>query len=182
MGRRDISICTIGGTGHGKSTLVHAILESLKPGAYDNYNRGVVSTSNYDFKTAAKKYRIHDIPATYVARSFCNSPRYYGAVLVVSSVEGVTPEVRKHVQLARWFGIPTLVPFLNKCDLIDQSSNLLQAKREIRTLLYLNGYRVFDLPISHGSAIECLKHENSGWEGIQSLLDTLDRTIFSPYA
>ena len=180
-----VTICTMGDTGHGKTSLVRAILKHCDPN-YEACRSGrVMVPCNHEFCTAAKTYGITDLPSDKVVKLFCDSREPYrldGAILVVSAADGVTLNVRKQVSLSRWFGVPVVVPFLSKSDLVDQAERLQNVKRSVRTLLYQNGYGVFDVPVIHGAFNDNVQSSVSACDNLNAFIDLLDRKLFSPYA
>ncbi len=193
-----VNIGTIGHVDHGKTTLTAAIATVLsKKGfaqamAYDQIDkapeekaRGItISTSHVEYETEARHYAHVDCPghADYVKNMITGAAQMDGAILVVSAADGPMPQTREHILLARQVGVPSLVVFMNKCDMVDDAELLDLVEMEVRELLTKYEFPGDDTPIIRGSATEALagKSGQYGEESIQKLMDAVDSFIPTP--
>ena len=193
-----VNIGTIGHVDHGKTTLTAAIATVLsKKGfaqamAYDQIDkapeekaRGItISTSHVEYETEARHYAHVDCPghADYVKNMITGAAQMDGAILVVSAADGPMPQTREHILLARQVGVPSLVVFMNKCDMVDDAELLDLVEMEVRELLSKYEFPGDDTPIIKGSATEALagKSGEYGEESVQKLMDAVDSYIPTP--
>ncbi len=192
------NIGTIGHVDHGKTSLTAAITKVLaKTGgatftAYDQIDkapeekaRGItISTAHVEYETANRHYAHVDCPghADYVKNMITGAAQMDGAILVVSAADGPMPQTREHILLARQVGVPALVVFLNKCDMVDDPELLELVEMEVRELLSSYQFPGDDIPIIHGSALMALEGKNPelGDEAIIKLMAAVDEYIPQP--
>ena len=191
-----VNIGTIGHVDHGKTTLTAAITKycSLVGGAqFSDYNqidnapeekaRGItISTSHVEYETDKRHYAHVDCPghADYVKNMITGAAQMDGAILVVSAADGPMPQTREHILLARQVGVPYIVVFMNKCDMVDDPELLDLVEMEIRDLLTEYGYDGDNTPIIRGSALKALEGDPK-WVGkIDELMDAVDERIPTP--
>jgi elongation factor Tu len=193
-----LNIGTIGHVDHGKTTLTAAIttVQSGKFGgeakAYDQIDaapeekaRGItISTAHVEYETVNRHYAHVDCPghADYVKNMITGAAQMDGAILVVSAADGPMPQTREHILLARQVGVPYIVVFLNKCDMVDDAELLELVEMEVRELLEKYGFPGDKTPIIRGSALKALNGEKSefGTESIDRLMDAVDSYIPEP--
>ncbi len=192
------NIGTIGHVDHGKTSLTAAITKILaKSGgatytAYDQIDkapeeraRGItISTAHVEYETANRHYAHVDCPghADYVKNMITGAAQMDGAILVVSAADGPMPQTREHILLARQVGVPALVVFLNKVDMVDDAELLELVEMEVRELLSSYQFPGDDIPIVHGSALMALEDKNPelGEEAILKLMAEVDKYIPQP--
>lgn len=192
------NIGTIGHVDHGKTSLTAAITKVLaeagraKYAAYDSIDaapeekaRGItINTAHVEYETEGRHYAHVDCPghADYVKNMITGAAQMDGAILVVSAADGPMPQTREHILLARQVGVPALVVFLNKCDMVDDPELLELVEMEIRELLSKYKFPGDDIPIIHGSALCALEDKNPalGREAILKLMDAVDKFIPQP--
>ena len=192
------NIGTIGHVDHGKTSLTAAITKVLaKAGgatftAYDQIDkapeeraRGItISTAHVEYETANRHYAHVDCPghADYVKNMITGAAQMDGAILVVSAADGPMPQTREHILLARQVGVPALVVFLNKVDMVDDPELLELVEMEVRELLSSYQFPGDDIPIVKGSALMALEDKNPeiGEEAILELMDAVDAYIPQP--
>jgi elongation factor Tu len=192
------NIGTIGHVDHGKTSLTAAITKTLaKSGgatfkAYDQIDaapeekaRGItISTSHVEYETANRHYAHVDCPghADYVKNMITGAAQMDGAILVVSAADGPMPQTREHILLARQVGVPALVVFLNKCDLVDDPELLELVELEVRELLSSYDFPGDDIPIVKGSAVVALNDGDPklGEDAILELMTAVDTYIPQP--
>ncbi len=192
------NIGTIGHVDHGKTTLTAAITKVLaeKGGAnfvdYANIDkapeeraRGItISTSHVEYETANRHYAHVDCPghADYVKNMITGAAQMDGAILVVSAADGPMPQTREHILLARQVGVPAIVVFMNKCDMVDDAELLDLVEMEVRELLSSYQFPGDDIPIVRGSAKVALDDGDAslGRDAILSLMDSVDSYIPQP--
>ncbi|WEK49589.1 MAG: elongation factor Tu [Candidatus Kaistia colombiensis] len=192
------NIGTIGHVDHGKTSLTAAITKTLaKSGgatfkAYDQIDaapeekaRGItISTSHVEYETANRHYAHVDCPghADYVKNMITGAAQMDGAILVVSAADGPMPQTREHILLARQVGVPALVVFLNKCDLVDDPELLELVELEVRELLSSYDFPGDDIPIVKGSAVVALNDGDAklGEDAILELMTAVDAYIPQP--
>ncbi len=193
-----VNIGTIGHVDHGKTTLTAAIATVLskkglsKAMAYDQIDkapeekaRGItISTSHVEYETANRHYAHVDCPghADYVKNMITGAAQMDGAILVVSAADGPMPQTREHILLARQVGVPSIVVFMNKCDMVDDAELLELVEMEIRELLSKYDFPGDDTPIVKGSATEALagKGGEYGEDSVMRLMDAVDSFIPTP--
>jgi elongation factor Tu len=192
------NIGTIGHVDHGKTTLTAAITKVLAETggasftAYDQIDkapeekaRGItISTSHVEYETANRHYAHVDCPghADYVKNMITGAAQMDGAILVVSASDGPMPQTREHILLARQVGVPALVVFMNKCDMVDDPELLDLVEMEVRELLSSYQFPGDDIPIIRGSALMALEDKNPklGHEAILELMKAVDAYIPQP--
>ncbi|MCF6807042.1 elongation factor Tu [Thiotrichales bacterium 19S9-12] len=191
-----VNVGTIGHVDHGKTTLSAAIshVASSKFGgevkdfaAIDNAPeeraRGItISTSHIEYESAARHYAHVDCPghADYVKNMITGAAQMDGAILVVSAADGPMPQTREHILLARQVGVPYIVVFLNKCDMVDDEELLDLVEMEVRELLDQYEFPGDDTPIIKGSALKAIEGEEQYVNAIIELLETMDSYIPEP--
>ncbi len=193
-----VNIGTIGHVDHGKTTLTAAITTTLslegggKAMAYDQIDkapeereRGItISTSHVEYETKNRHYAHVDCPghADYVKNMITGAAQMDGAILVVSAADGPMPQTREHILLARQVGVPSLVVFLNKVDMVDDKELLDLVELEVRELLSKYDYPGDKIPIVKGSALKALEGDTSelGRPSIQALMAAVDSYIPAP--
>ena len=192
------NIGTIGHVDHGKTSLTAAITKVLaKSGgatftAYDQIDkapeekaRGItISTAHVEYETKARHYAHVDCPghADYVKNMITGAAQMDGAILVVSAADGPMPQTREHILLARQVGVPALVVFLNKVDMVDDPELLELVELEVRELLSSYQFPGDEIPIIKGSALCALEDRNPelGEQAILALMDAVDAYIPQP--
>src|ERR1700723_3609735 len=190
------NIGTIGHVDHGKTSLTAAITKVLAETggatytAYDQIDkapeekaRGItIATAHVEYETEKRHYAHVDCPghADYVKNMITGAAQMDGAILVVSAADGPMPQTREHILLARQVGVPALVVFLNKVDMLDESDQELLdlVEMELHELLESKGYK--DCPIIRGSALKALDGDAKYVEAIKELMKTVDEKIPTP--
>ena len=193
-----VNIGTIGHVDHGKTTLTAAITNYLadqglaEKKGYDQIDaapeekeRGItINTAHVEYETAARHYAHVDCPghADYVKNMITGAAQMDGAILVVSAADGPMPQTREHILLAKQVGVPSLVVFLNKVDMVDDEELLELVEVEVRELLSQYDFPGDDIPIIKGSALKSLEGDSSpiGQPAIQALMDAVDSFIPEP--
>ena len=191
-----VNIGTIGHVDHGKTTLTAAITSVLaKTGkaearAYDQIDgapeekeRGItISTAHVEYETDARHYAHVDCPghADYVKNMITGAAQMDGGILVVSATDGPMPQTREHILLSRQVGVPYLVVFMNKCDMVDDEELLELVEMEIRDLLSEYDFPGDDTPVIKGSALKALEGEAAWEEKIYELMSAVDEWIPTP--
>src|SRR5690349_7603183 len=195
-----VNIGTVGHVDHGKTTLTAAITKCqaakglAKFTAFDEIDkapeekaRGItIATAHVEYESAKRHYAHVDCPghADYIKNMITGAAQMDGAILVVSAPDGPMPQTREHVLLARQVGVPTLVVYLNKCDMIGKGDEELLdlVELELRELLSKYEFKGDDTPIIRGAALKALEGEDSeyGVKSIQALLDACDSFIPEP--
>jgi len=193
-----VNIGTIGHVDHGKTTLTAAITKVLaKSGgaefkAYDQIDaapeekeRGItINTAHVEYETSARHYAHVDCPghADYVKNMITGAAQMDGAILVVSAADGPMPQTKEHILLARQVGVPSIVVFMNKVDMVDDKELLDLVEMEVRELLNKYKFPGDDIPIIKGSALKALDGDTSdiGEEAIKALMDAVDNFIPQP--
>jgi elongation factor Tu len=192
------NIGTIGHVDHGKTSLTAAITKVLAETggatytAYDQIDkapeekaRGItISTAHVEYETKKRHYAHVDCPghADYVKNMITGAAQMDGAILVVSAADGPMPQTREHILLARQVGVPALVVFLNKCDMVDDPELLELVEMEVRELLSSYQFPGDDIPIIHGSALCALegKQPELGHDAVLKLMASVDEYIPQP--
>jgi elongation factor Tu len=192
------NIGTIGHVDHGKTSLTAAITKILAEAgganytSYDNIDkapeeraRGItISTSHVEYETANRHYAHVDCPghADYVKNMITGAAQMDGAILVVSAADGPMPQTREHILLARQVGVPALVVYLNKCDMVDDEELLELVEMEVRELLSSYEFPGDDIPITKGSALVALEDGDAklGKDSVLELMKTVDEYIPTP--
>ncbi|MCM2535534.1 elongation factor Tu [Neobacillus pocheonensis] len=191
-----VNIGTIGHVDHGKTTLTAAITSVLaKTGkaearAYDQIDgapeereRGItISTAHVEYETDARHYAHVDCPghADYVKNMITGAAQMDGGILVVSATDGPMPQTREHILLSRQVGVPYLVVFMNKCDMVDDEELLELVEMEIRDLLSEYDFPGDDTPVIKGSALKALEGDAAWEEKIYELMTAVDEWIPTP--
>jgi elongation factor Tu len=191
-----VNVGTIGHIDHGKTTLTAAITTILaKKGMaqakkYDEIDaapeekeRGItINTAHVEYQTNLRHYAHVDCPghADYVKNMITGAAQMDGAILVVAATDGPMPQTREHILLARQVGVPRMVVFMNKVDLVDDPELLDLVEMEIRELLTFNGFDGENTPIIKGSATGALAGEEKWVKSVEELMDAVDSYIQLP--
>jgi elongation factor Tu len=193
-----INVGTIGHVDHGKTTLTAAITRVLNERglaefrAYDQIDkapeekaRGItINATHVEYETANRHYAHVDCPghADYVKNMITGAAQMDGAILVVSAADGPMPQTREHILLARQVGVPAIVVYLNKVDMVDDEGMIELVEEEIRELLTKYGFPGKDIPIIRGSALKALEGDKSdkGEPSIVKLMESVDSYIPLP--
>ena len=191
-----VNIGTIGHVDHGKTTLTSAITTVLaqqglaQKKAYDEIDgapeekaRGItINTCHVEYETAKRHYAHVDCPghADYVKNMITGAAQMDGAILVIAATDGPMAQTREHILLSRQVGVPRLIVFLNKCDMVDDEELLELVEMEVRDLLNEYGYPGDDTPIIRGSALKALEGDPEAQKAIIKLMDTVDEYIPDP--
>jgi elongation factor Tu len=192
-----VNIGTIGHVDHGKTTLTAAITTVLaqkggaKATAYDEIDkapeekeRGItISTAHVEYETENRHYAHVDCPghADYVKNMITGAAQMDGAILVVSAADGPMPQTREHILLSRQVGVPYIVVFLNKVDMVDDEELLELVEMEVRDLLSEYDFPGDDVPVIKGSALKALENPTSEWaNAIHELMAAVDEYIPTP--
>ena len=172
-----VNVGTIGHVDHGKTTLTAAILTSLKAHESEGYNanvkdvgdidkapeekaRGItISLSHSEYETPTRHYAHIDAPghADYIKNMITGAAQMDGAILVVAATDGAMPQTREHVLLAKQVGVPNMIIFMNKCDMVDDEEMLMLVEEELREMLTDNGFDGANAPVIQGSALKALE-------------------------
>ena len=191
-----VNVGTIGHVDHGKTTLTAALTTILaekfggQAKAYDQIDnapeekaRGItINTAHVEYETEARHYAHVDCPghADYVKNMITGAAQMDGAILVVSAADGPMPQTREHILLARQVGVPYILVFMNKCDMVDDAELLELVEMEIRDLLLSYDFPGDDCPIVQGSALKALEGDAGYKEKIFELAAALDSYIPTP--
>ena len=191
-----VNIGTIGHVDHGKTTLTAAITNTLAEkglaqkksyadidAAPEERERGItINTAHVEYETAKRHYAHVDCPghADYVKNMITGAAQMDGAILVVSAADGPMPQTREHILLARQVGVPALVVFMNKVDLVDDAELLELVEMEVRDLLSSYEFPGDEIPIVMGSAKAALEGDAAQMENIMKLMDAVDSYIPEP--
>ena len=191
-----VNVGTIGHVDHGKTTLTAAITSVLAKaggaeaqsydqidGAPEERERGItISTAHVEYETENRHYAHVDCPghADYVKNMITGAAQMDGAILVVSATDGPMPQTREHILLSRQVGVPKLVVFMNKCDMVDDEELLELVEMEIRDLLSEYEFPGDDIPVIAGSALGGLNGEPEWEEKIIELMTAVDEYIPTP--
>ena len=195
-----VNIGTIGHVDHGKTTLTAAITMTLanrlpsdinKVVAFDQIDkapeekaRGItISTAHVEYETEKRHYAHVDCPghADYVKNMITGAAQMDGAVLVVAATDGPMAQTREHILLARQVGVPRIIVFMNKCDMVDDEELLDLVEMEIRELLSKYEFPGDDIPIIRGSAYQALQDPSGQWgDKIMELMDAIDSYVPDP--
>ena len=184
-----MNIGTVGHIDHGKTTLTAAITKvaAMKQGgkfiAYDEIDkapeekeRGItISTAHVEYETDNRHYAHVDCPghADYLKNMITGAAQMDGAIIVVAATDGPMPQTREHILLARQVGVPHLVVFMNKCDLVDDPELLELVEMEVRELLSSYGYPGDEIPVVRGSALKALESDSADSPDAQCVLELL---------
>ena len=191
-----VNVGTIGHVDHGKTTLTAALTTILaekfggQAKGYDQIDnapeekaRGItINTSHVEYETETRHYAHVDCPghADYVKNMITGAAQMDGAILVVSAADGPMPQTREHILLARQVGVPYIIVFMNKCDMVDDAELLELVEMEIRDLLSSYDFPGDDCPIVQGSALKALEGDEAYKEKIFELAAALDSYIPTP--
>jgi elongation factor Tu len=193
-----VNVGTIGHVDHGKSTLTAAIVHTqskkglAQPISYADITKGgtvrddtktvTIAVSHVEYESATRHYAHVDCPghADYVKNMITGAAQMDGAILVVSAADGPMPQTREHILLARQVGVPAIVVFLNKVDLVDDKELLDLVEMEIRDLLTKYQFPGDKTPIIRGSATAAMENKPEGEKAIQELMDAIDSFIPLP--
>ena len=201
-----VNVGTIGHVDHGKTTLTAAITTILskkfggEAKAYDQIDaapeekaRGItINTAHVEYETEARHYAHVDCPghADYIKNMITGAAQMDGAILVVSAADGPMPQTREHILLARQVGVPYIIVYMNKCDMVDDAELLELVEMEVRELLSKYDFPGDDIPIIKGSALKALEGDTSEIgeasilllaEALDSYIPTPERTIDKPF-
>ena len=192
-----VNIGTIGHIDHGKTTLTAAITSVLAKhdaknvvrsfdsidNAPEERERGItIATAHVEYTTANRHYAHVDCPghADYIKNMITGAAQMDGAILVVAATDGVMPQTREHILLARQVGVPSLVVFMNKVDMVDDEELLDLVELEVRELLSSYEFPGDDLPVVRGSALKALEGDESYAAGIEELMSSVDAYVPLP--
>ncbi|AIN47413.1 elongation factor Tu [Candidatus Palibaumannia cicadellinicola] len=191
-----INVGTIGHVDHGKTTLTAAITSVLAKTyggnalAFDQIDnapeekaRGItINTSHVEYDTQTRHYAHVDCPghADYIKNMITGAAQMDGAILVVAATDGPMPQTREHILLARQVGVPYIIVFINKCDMVDDEELLELVEIEVRELLSQYDFPGDETPIIRGSALQALEHNENWTSKIIELSEALDRYIPEP--
>jgi elongation factor Tu len=191
-----VNVGTIGHIDHGKTTLTAAITLYLskKGGAtfrsFDSIDnapeekaRGItIATAHVEYQSDKRHYAHVDCPghADYIKNMITGAAQMDGAILVVSAADGPMPQTREHILLAHQVGVPCMVVFMNKCDLVDDPELLDLVEMEVRELLEKYDFPGSEVPVIRGSALKALNGDPEGEKSIQELVDALDNYVPMP--
>ncbi len=192
----NVNVGTIGHVDHGKTTLTAAItkiLAELGNAKYKKYDeidaapeekaRGItINTAHVEYETPNRHYSHVDCPghADYIKNMITGAAQMDGAILVISANDGPMPQTREHILLARQVGVPHIVVFLNKCDMVDDPELLDLVEIEARELLSKYEYPGDDIPFIRGSGLKALEGEESAVKAIHELVAAVDSYIPTP--
>ncbi len=194
-----VNIGTIGHVDHGKTTLTAAITKYLSThpedgkatfeaydqidGAPEEKARGItINTAHVEYQTKKRHYAHVDCPghADYVKNMITGAAQMDGAILVVAATDGPMPQTREHILLSRQVGVPKMVVFLNKCDMVDDPELIDLVEMEVRDLLSEYGFDGDNTPIIRGSALKALEGDPKWESAIKELMDAVDEWIPTP--
>lgn len=193
-----VNVGTIGHVDHGKTTLTTSILAvQAKDGlaqlkAYADIAKGgtvrdatkvvTISLAHVEYESDARHYAHIDAPghADYIKNMITGAAQMDGAILVVSALDGVMPQTREHILLAKQVGVPQIVVFLNKCDMVPEADLLDLVEEEVRELLTKNGFDGKGAPVIRGSALKALEGDAAWVSKIKDLMTALDTYIPMP--
>ncbi len=191
-----VNIGTIGHVDHGKTTLTSAITTVLAQrglskkmdysqidGAPEERQRGItINTCHVEYETETRHYAHVDCPghADYVKNMITGAAQMDGAILVIAATDGPMAQTREHILLSRQVGVPRLIVFLNKCDMVDDEELLELVEMEVRDLLSEYGFPGDDTPIIRGSALKALEGDPQYEQQIMELMNTVDEYIPEP--
>ncbi len=192
-----VNVGTIGHVDHGKTTLTAAITQVLAKhdpaatvrtfdsidNAPEERERGItIATAHVEYQTGNRHYAHVDCPghADYVKNMITGAAQMDGAILVVSAADGPMPQTREHILLARQVGVPYIVVFLNKCDMVDDEELLELVELEVRELLSSYEFPGDDLPVVRGSALKAMEGDEKSQASIEELMAAVDEYIPVP--
>ena len=191
-----VNIGTIGHVDHGKTTLTAAITNVLASkgmaqaqaydqidGAPEEKERGItINTAHVEYQTATRHYAHVDCPghADYIKNMITGAAQMDGAILVVAATDGPMPQTREHILLSRQVGVPYIIVFLNKCDMVDDEELLDLVEMEVRELLNEYDFPGDDTPVIRGSALKALEGDPKWVPAIHELMEAVDSYIPTP--
>ena len=191
-----VNIGTIGHVDHGKTTLTAAITKVLADAGHAEFvdyanidkapeerERGItINTAHVEYETEKRHYAHVDCPghADYVKNMITGAAQMDGAILVIAATDGPMAQTREHILLSRQVGVPRMVVFMNKCDMVDDEELLDLVEMEIRELLSEYGFDGDNTPVIRGSALKALEGDPAYQEKIQELMDAVDSWIETP--
>ncbi len=191
-----VNIGTIGHVDHGKTTLTAAITNVLSKKGFAEFvdyanidkapeerDRGItINTSHVEYQTEKRHYAHVDCPghADYVKNMITGAAQMDGAILVIAATDGPMAQTREHILLSRQVGVPRMVVFMNKCDMVDDEELLDLVEMEIRELLNEYGFEGDETPIIRGSALKALEGDAKYEQAILDLMDAVDSWIETP--
>ena len=191
-----VNIGTIGHVDHGKTTLTAAITNVLASkgmaqaqaydqidGAPEEKERGItINTAHVEYQTETRHYAHVDCPghADYIKNMITGAAQMDGAILVVAATDGPMPQTREHILLSRQVGVPYIIVFLNKCDMVDDDELIELVEMEVRELLNEYDFPGDDTPIIRGSALKALEGDPKWVPAIHELMDAVDNYIPTP--
>ena len=193
-----VNVGTMGHIDHGKTTLTAAITKTLleRVGGINQFEafedidkapeereRGItISISHVEYETEARHYAHVDMPghADYIKNMITGAAQVDGAILVVSAADGPMPQTREHVLLARQVGVPSIVVFLNKVDMVDDEELLDLVELEVRDLLTEYEFPGDDVPVVRGSALKALDGDSGAQDQVMELMEAVDSYIPQP--
>ena len=194
-----VNVGTIGHIDHGKTTLTAAITKHLEKKGMANFvpfdeidkapeekERGItIATAHVEYETGTRHYAHVDCPghADYIKNMITGAAQMDGAILVVGADDGPMPQTREHILLARQVGVPSIVVFLNKCDMVDDEELIELVELELRELLSKYEFPGDDIPIIRGSALKALESDDSSADEVKpifELMDAIDSYIPEP--
>src|SRR6266446_3486635 len=192
-----VNIGTIGHIDHGKTTLTAAITKVLSKHnpkvqfrAFDSIDnapeereRGItIAVSHVEYETASRHYAHMDCPghADYIKNMITGATQMDGAILVVAATDGPMPQTREHILLARQVGVPAIVVFLNKCDMVEDAELLELVELEVRELLKSYQFPGDTIPVIKGSALQALNGDAKWEKAIDDLMEAVDKSVPQP--
>ena len=193
-----VNVGTIGHVDHGKTTLTASILAVqskkglAKDKAYSDIAKGgtvrdaskivTISLAHVEYESPLRHYAHIDAPghADYIKNMITGAAQMDGAILVVSALDGVMPQTREHILLAKQVGVPQVLVFLNKCDMVPEKDLLDLVEEEVRELLTKNGFNGKEAPVIRGSALKALEGDPVWTVKIDELMNALDAYIPMP--
>src|SRR5918912_4574950 len=191
-----VNVGTIGHIDHGKTTLTAAITKTLAAAQLAKYTpfdqidkapeereRGItIAIAHLEYETEQRHYAHVDCPghADYIKNMITGAAQMDGAILVVAATDGPMPQTKEHILLARQVGVPKIVVFMNKVDLVDDPELLELVEMEIRDLLTFYGFDGANTPIIQGSATGALAGDDKWVKGVEQLMDAVDSYIPLP--
>src|ERR1700686_3222070 len=192
-----VNIGTIGHIDHGKTTLTAAITKVLSKhnpkvqfrafdtidNAPEERERGItIAVSHVEYETANRHYAHMDCPghADYIKNMITGAAQMDGAILVVAATEGPMPQTREHILLARQVGVPAIVVFLNKCDMVEDAELLELVELEVRELLKSYQFPGDTIPVVKGSALQALNGDAKWEKSIDDLMEAVDKNVPQP--
>ena len=192
-----VNIGTIGHVDHGKTTLTAAITQVLSAenpsveirdfdsidNAPEERERGItIAVAHVEYETAERHYAHVDCPghADYIKNMITGAAQMDGAILVVSAADGPMPQTREHILLARQVGVPSIVVFLNKVDMVDDEELLELVELEVRELLSQYEFPGDDIPVVYGSALKAMEGDAGAQDQIRELMDAVDAYVPMP--